>query len=70
MAKTWGWSERECDVVRLLVIGESRKQVADFLEIAQSTLQTHLRRAFWKAQAKDLIALIWQIVAMRDRLRR
>jgi len=70
VAELWGWSERECDVVRLLAGGDSRKHVTNMLNIAQSTLQTHLRRALWKAHAKDLVSLVWKIVEVRDRLRR
>lgn len=66
----YGWSERECAVVRLITSGESRRDAARQLSITQSTLQTHLRRALWKAGAKDVVALVWQIVAVRDRLRR
>ena len=70
VAELWGWSDREGDIVRLLANGDSRKHVAGMLNIAQSTLQTHLRRALWKANAKDIVMLIWRIVEVRDRLRR
>lgn len=66
----YSWSERECAVVRLITTGQSRRDAARQLNITQSTLQTHLRRALWKAGAKDVVALVWQIVAVRDRLRR
>jgi DNA-binding NarL/FixJ family response regulator len=69
VAKTWGWSDRECCVVRRLLGGEARKRAAEEMRITQSTLQTHLRRALWKSRTRDLIDLVWEIVAIRDRLR-
>jgi DNA-binding NarL/FixJ family response regulator len=70
VARTWGWSERESVVVQRLLGGETRRQAALDLSITQSTLQTHLRRALWKSGTKDLIDLLWEIVGIRDRLRR
>ncbi len=65
----WAWSQRECEVARLLATGVSRKQAAEALNIGVSTVQTHLRRALRKAGVGDLIALIWKIVGERDQLR-
>ncbi|MDH3590669.1 MAG: LuxR C-terminal-related transcriptional regulator [Planctomycetota bacterium] len=69
IAGRWSWSRRECEVVRLLVLGFTRKQSALKLQISLSTLQTHFRRAMWKGPARDLVGLIWEIVAVRDELR-
>ncbi len=69
VAGLWGWSQRESETARLLATGVSRKEAAEALNIGASTVQTHFRRALRKAGAKDVIALIWKIVSVRDRLR-
>jgi DNA-binding NarL/FixJ family response regulator len=56
-------------VVQRLLNGQTRRQAALDLAITQSTLQTHLRRALWKSGTKDLIDLVWEVIAIRDRLR-
>ena len=69
IGQIWRWSGRERDVVRMLATGMSRKRAAHKLGISPSTLQTHLRRALWKAKADDLISLIWMVVAELQVLR-
>jgi len=69
IAEAFGWSRRECEVVRRILGGEARKRAAASLGITQSTVQTHLQRALWKAHTRDLIELMWKVVEVRDKLR-
>lgn len=70
IASTWRLSNREREVVQLLVGGMSRGDAARALRISVSTLQTHLRRCLWKATADNIVELIWKVVDLRDELRR
>jgi len=64
VARHWSWSARETEAVRILATGQSRKEAAAQLSISISTLQTHLRRALWKAGAECLVDLVWRISAL------
>jgi DNA-binding NarL/FixJ family response regulator len=69
LAQIWAWSERETQVIRLLVTGTARKEAAHHLGISVNTLHTHVRRALQKCGRHDLVSLVWHIVDRRDQLR-
>jgi len=69
IATSFGWSKRECEIVRRILGCEARKGVASSLGITHSTVQTHLQRAIWKAHANELMQLMWKVVGVRDQLR-
>lgn len=69
IADSFGWGNRERESVSLVLGGIPRKAAAHYLSISLSSLQTYLRRAMRKAKTDDLVALLWEVVAVRDRAR-
>jgi DNA-binding NarL/FixJ family response regulator len=64
------WSPKETRIVRDLILGLPRKQVASLHRITKSTLQTHLDRVLSKAASDGVIALLWKVMDLRDEMRR
>lgn len=52
-----GISERERDVITLLVRGESRKSIAEKLFISELTVKTHIRNIYGKLDVKNRVEL-------------
>lgn len=69
IGEAYQWAPRELEAVRLVLSGTPRKSAAERLGISLSSLQTYLRRAMWKVDVDDVIALFWSVVAARDKLR-
>lgn len=46
-------SEREREIVRLLVLGESNKQIGDALGITELTVKSHMKNILAKLQVRD-----------------
>ncbi len=46
-------SEREREIVRLLVLGEANKQIGDALGITELTVKTHMKNILAKLQVRD-----------------
>lgn len=44
----WGFSERQADVLRLLVEGKPNKEICRLLDLSESTVKTHLAAIFRK----------------------
>jgi PAS domain S-box-containing protein len=51
-------SGRECDVVRLVALGNTGPEIADELRIAHDTVRTHVRNAMEKAGARSRAHLV------------
>ena len=50
-------SERECDVMRLVIAGRQNKQIADSLNISVRTVEVHRARVFEKMDVKSAVEL-------------
>ncbi|MDQ2715636.1 MAG: response regulator transcription factor, partial [Chloroflexota bacterium] len=48
-----GLTERECDVLRLIVQGRSNREIAAELYISETTIKTHINHIFAKLGARD-----------------
>jgi DNA-binding CsgD family transcriptional regulator len=48
ISQTWGLSDREGEVVKLIYRGMSAQEIADELSIAESTVKTHTKHAYVK----------------------
>jgi DNA-binding NarL/FixJ family response regulator len=46
-------SSRERDIVRLLVLGEANKEIADALDITEQTVKSHVKNILAKLQVRD-----------------
>lgn len=46
-------STRERDIIRLLVLGETNKQIADTLGISEQTVKSHVKNILAKLQVRD-----------------
>jgi len=53
-----GLSERERDVLKLVVLGQSSKEIARTLDISPRTVDIHRARVMEKMQAENLAALV------------
>jgi len=51
-------SERELEVLRLLVAGASNKSIAAQLSLSENTIKTHISRIFAKTGSRDRVAAI------------
>lgn len=54
----WALTERERDVARLLTEGKSSEEICEMLDIAQSTLKTHVKRLLEKTGARHRAELV------------
>jgi HD-GYP domain-containing protein (c-di-GMP phosphodiesterase class II) len=58
----WALSNREIDVVRLIVRGQSNKQIASGLKIAPATVKRHLENVFTKIGSRTRAAIaVWAV---------
>ena len=61
-------TDRELQIVTLVALGWSNKQIASHLEISQWTVSSHLRRIFIKLDVNSRAAMIYQCSAMINHL--
>jgi len=54
---SYGFSEREKELLPLILSGKSNQQIADILHISLSTVKTHLNKIFKKATVKSRFEL-------------
>ena len=50
-------TERECDVMRLVIEGRPNKLIADALDISVRTVEVHRARVFEKMEVKSAVEL-------------
>jgi DNA-binding NarL/FixJ family response regulator len=53
VAETLGLTERELDVLRLMVRGHTNSEIASELSVAEVTVKTHINHIFAKLGARD-----------------
>jgi DNA-binding CsgD family transcriptional regulator len=61
MAEVYEWSERERQIVRLIVQGFSTRELASALHISAYTVQDHLKAIFAKTGVSSRRELVWQV---------
>lgn len=61
-------TDRELQIVTLVALGWSNKQIASHLEISQWTVSAHLRRIFIKVDVNSRAAMIYQCSVMINHL--
>lgn len=57
-------SQRELQVVELVALGKSNKQIAKKLKISEHTVSTHLRRIFIKLEVDNRAAMVYYCASM------
>jgi DNA-binding CsgD family transcriptional regulator len=62
----YGLSGRQADVIEVLLRGKSDKEIAAFLDIAPSTVQTHLKNVYRKTGAQGRFALMALVGLVRE----
>lgn len=63
-----GVSQRETEVMELLVQGKTRREICDALTVSPDTVKTHVRAIYRKLDVHSQQELIDRVVAERDRL--
>jgi DNA-binding CsgD family transcriptional regulator len=66
-ARRFGLSPRECDVLRLLLEGESSAEVAAALHIGEHTVGDYIKRLFAKTQVRNRSEMIAKCLGWRGR---
>lgn len=61
MAEVYVWSERERQMVQLMVQGFSTKELASALHISAYTVQDHLKAIFFKTGINSRRELVWKV---------
>ncbi|WP_025682441.1 LuxR C-terminal-related transcriptional regulator [Paenibacillus maysiensis] len=61
MAEMYAWSERERQIVRLIVQGLSTRELASALHISAYTVQDHLKAIFLKTDVSSRRELVWKV---------
>jgi DNA-binding CsgD family transcriptional regulator len=61
ICKNFGISEREQDVLSLVIIGTSQKDIADKLSISVNTVKSHLQNIYKKIGVSGRLQLIFKI---------
>ncbi|MDN4086822.1 LuxR C-terminal-related transcriptional regulator [Paenibacillus polymyxa] len=61
MAEIYSWTERERQLVRLIVQGFSTKELASALHITAYTVQDHLKAIFLKTEVSSRRELVWKV---------
>ena len=59
-------TERESEVLKLIVDGLTKKEIADSLQLSRHTIDSHLRNIYQKLHVKNRAAAV--AAAVRDRL--
>jgi PAS domain S-box-containing protein len=59
-------TRRECEILHLVALGQSSRQIADRLVISTETVRTHVRNAMAKVGARTRAQLV--AIALSDRL--
>jgi DNA-binding NarL/FixJ family response regulator len=55
-------TDREKDVVRLLAMGLSNRDIGAVLSVAESTVKTHVKHIIWKLNVSDRVqAAVWAV---------
>jgi DNA-binding CsgD family transcriptional regulator len=65
IAQAYGLSKRECEVVQLVVRGESTSEIAALLLITPNTVQQHLKAIFDKVGVHSRRELVGQLFAQQ-----
>lgn len=68
MATEQGITQRETEVMALLVEGKSRREICDELTVSPDTVKTHVRSVYRKIGVHSQQELIDRVVVERDRL--
>ncbi|MDZ5473282.1 response regulator transcription factor [Bacillus sp. 31A1R] len=58
---SYGLTERELDVLRLMVTGKDNRQIANILYLAEGTVKNHISRIYSKLQVTDRVELILRV---------
>ena len=61
-AKPFALSPRQSDVLRLIVCGCTRKQIADELAISQSMVRVHIERIYLKANGRSIVEVLGKMI--------
>ncbi|MHB0881891.1 LuxR C-terminal-related transcriptional regulator [Paenibacillus sp. SEL1] len=61
MTEVYSWSERERQIVQLIVQGFSTKELASALHITAYTVQDHLKAIFLKTDVSSRRELVWKV---------
>ncbi len=61
MAEIYSWTERERQLVRLIVQDFSTKELASALHITAYTVQDHLKAIFLKTEVSSRRELVWKV---------
>ena len=57
-------SQRELQIVELVALGKSNKQIARKLKISEYTIATHLRRVFVKLEVDNRAAMVYRCASI------
>lgn len=68
MATERGVTQRETEVMALLVAGKSRREICDELTVSPDTVKTHARSVYRKMGVHSQQELIDRVIAERERL--
>jgi len=61
-ASSSGFSQRESEILRLLAVGQSNKEIARCLDIAEATVKVHIKRIMRKAKLRNRTqAALWAV---------
>ena len=56
-------TERECEIVRLVALGSTGREITDQLHISHETVRTHIRNAMAKLHARSRAHLVAKALA-------
>jgi PAS domain S-box-containing protein len=56
-------TERECEIVRLVALGSTGREIAEQLHISHETVRTHIRNAMMKLHARSRAHLVAKALA-------
>ena len=69
--KEWGITAREVEVLELVILGKTNKEIANALIISEHTVKNHLSRIFHKMNVTDrsqIIALVYKRILNSERI--
>lgn len=67
----WGITAREVEVLELIILGKTNKEIANALVISEHTVKNHLSRIFHKMNVTDrsqIIALVYKRILNSERI--